>query len=265
MSESEVLKDEELRDIFAQAIAEASDGTMSHLAKGKWRSRAVLHATVVGDAVHVQIVAEDAPRPAGIQINQPVGIAIQQEFNKVIYETIVVGFESSVNETGIGRIVLELPDQVERMQRRAYTRVQVPSDLNVNILFWHRGYTDDTAEVPDENYWQGRLVNLSAGGFQIAVSLDQSPSFRVGQLVGVQFTPMSYEKPIMAEAQIKHIAESVDDGTLFIGAEFIGLEASSQGRKQLRRISDIVGEYQERNRTHAPAAAPAMATVPPNG
>ena len=90
-----------------------------------------------------------------VQINQPVGIAVQHGFNKFIYEATVVGFESSVNRTGTGRIVLEMPEKAEKMQRREYVRIDVPSDMTVKVLFWHRGYLDDTAEVPHENYWQG--------------------------------------------------------------------------------------------------------------
>ena len=106
-----------------------------------------------------------------------------------------------------------------------------------------------------ENYWQGELLNISAGGVQIAVALDQRPNFRIGQLVGLQFTPMSYEKPIHVEGQVRHIAQAADGQTLDVGVEFVGLEASGQGRQRLHRIINAVNEYERRNRLNGNAAS----------
>ena len=255
MSVSETLTGQKVRDVLERAVAQACPGTMSHLAKGKWYTSSILHTAANRDAVHVELVVDNESRPVAIQINQPVGIAVQDEFSKFIYEASVIGFESSVNQTGIGKIVLEAPDNIERIQRRGFIRIPVPQDIMVKVLFWHRGYSDGASEVPDENYWQGRLVNLSASGFQIAVDLAEGSNFRVGQLVGLQFTPLSYEKPIVAEAQVKHVAENAEDGHFYIGAEFIGLEASSLGRKKMRRILEVVSAYQERNNTLSQAKA----------
>lgn len=257
MSESQVLNGQEVIDVLSLAVSEGSPGTISYLAKGKWHISDILHVTIAGETVHVKLVKGERAHNVAIQINQPVGIAVQHGFNKFIYEAAVVGFESSVNQTGSGRIVLELPEKAEKMQRRGYVRIDVPADLTVKVLFWHRGYLDGTAEVPYENYWQGRLVNLSAGGFQIEVNHSDGPNFRSGQLVGLQFTPMSYEQPVVAEAQVKHVAENTENGQVCIGAEFIGLEASSQGRTKLRRIADIVSCYQKQNSEHAEVAATA--------
>ncbi|MCK5172720.1 MAG: PilZ domain-containing protein [Planctomycetes bacterium] len=257
MSESQVLNGQEVIDILSLAVSEGSPGTISYLAKGKWHISEILHATITGETVHVELAPSERTHNVAIQINQPVGIAIQHGFNKFIYEAAVVGFESSVNQTGTGKIVLEMPEKVEKMQRREYVRIDVPADLTVKVLFWHRGYLDGTAEVPHENYWQGRLVNLSAGGFQIEVDRRDGPNFRSGQLVGLQFTPMCYEQPVVAEAQIKHVAENAENGQVYIGAEFIGLEASSQGRRKLRRIADIVSNYQKQNSEHTEVATAA--------
>lgn len=196
-------------------------------------------------ALHARVIPGEKPRSVDIQINQPVGISFQEKFNKYIFESAVMGFESSVNQACGGKIVLECPDQIEMMQRRAYTRVTVPECMNVKVLFWHRGYTDDTSEVPIENYWQGKLVDLSAGGSQIEVDLEKGPNFRVGQLIGLQFTPMSFEKPILLEGHIRHIAETSDGSKMYLGIEFLGLEASAQGREKLHQLTGVVAEYEK--------------------
>jgi hypothetical protein len=102
--------------------------------------------------------------------------------------------------------------------------------------------------VPLENYWTGHLTNFSAGGVQIGVNLDQAPHFSVGQLVGLQFTPKPYDKPILIEGQIKHIQEMADRNKVYLGVHALGLEANSGGRRTLKRIMRVVKEYEEINK-----------------
>jgi c-di-GMP-binding flagellar brake protein YcgR len=247
MSEPQILTNADVTHILQRTIDAGAKGVMSHLAKGKWHICEVVFKTLTPYTVHVEAKRQKKLIPMDMAINQPVGISIQHEFKKYIFETVVVGFESSVNESCGGKIVLELPDQIECMQRRAYSRANVPANLNVKVLFWHRGYMDDRKEAPPDNYWQGRMVDLSAGGLQIAVDVEQGPNFRAGQLVGLQFTPMSHQKPILLEAQVKHLAEKAEGKQLYVGVELLGLEVSGEGRQKLRRIIDIVGEYEKQN------------------
>jgi hypothetical protein len=261
MNEREILKSEKLRDVLGLAVEKKLTAVMSYLARGKWHMTKVSLCTLTSNTLHVEITPEETPHQVNVQINQPIGMSIQHDFNKYIFEALVAGFESSVSQARGGKIILEVPDRMERMQRRVYTRMPVPKSLNVNVLFWHRGYTDDSREVPLENYWQGKLINISAGGLQIGVDLDQGPNFRVGQLVGVQFTPMSYQKPIHVEGQVRHIAENAEGNVFYVGVEFLGLEASGQGRQKLRRIVNTVNDYQRKNELQG--GGPAVSLAPP--
>jgi c-di-GMP-binding flagellar brake protein YcgR len=99
--------------------------------------------------------------------------------------------------------------------------------------------------VPQENCWQGELVDLSAGGLQVSVSATHSPDFKCGQLLGLQFTPMSYQIPISVEGEVRHLAEAPQKSRTYIGVEFVGLEATREGREKLRRIVGTVDTYIE--------------------
>jgi c-di-GMP-binding flagellar brake protein YcgR len=259
MNEPEILKSEELRDALGLVVEKKLTAVMSYFARGKWHMTNVSLCTLTSNTLHVEITPEETPRQVNVQINQPVGISIQHDFNKYIFETLVAGLETSVSQARGGKIILEVPDRMERMQRRAYTRMPVPKSLNVKVLFWHRGYADESREVPLENYWQGKLINLSAGGLQIGVDLNQRPNFRVGQLVGIQFTPMAYQKPIHVEGQVRHIAENAEGNVFYVGVEFLGLEASGQGRQKLRRIANTVNDYQTKNELQGEDSAVALA------
>ena len=239
MTRGETLKTDQITDVLLSVIQEKADVVLSFTRLGKW----YLHHTQISRFDQESIFLKENTGAKDLTIDQPVGISLKHEFSKYLFEAPVIGFEPSINQSCGGKIVFELPERVECMQRRAYFRVFVPSSLNVETLFWHRGYDDGTAEVPVENYWQGKLIDLSAGGVQIAVGLEQESNFRTGQLMGLQFTPMPYEKPILAEGQVRHIAKSEDGSQLYIGVQFIGLEATEQGREKLRRVSEVVDEY----------------------
>lgn len=250
MQEPQILKENEIEDLLKFTAAKNCPAVMSYMTSGKWHTTEAIISGITNSTLHVALVQPDRPRPTSLQINHPLGISFQQDYNKYIFESVVLGIESSVQQTGAGRVVLEKPDRVERVQRRVYVRVSVPTNFKVKVLFWHRGYTDDSMEVPLENYWQGKLVDLSAGGAQIAVDTEHSPNFRVGQLVGLQFTPMSHKKPFLLEAYIRHLAENSHQESLYIGIEFLGLEASDHGRAIFRKIVDVIEDYQKQNETN---------------
>lgn len=242
-NEPRILTPEEFRTVLVQTLESQSNGDITFLSGGRWYKSPVQLVSVTTDVIHIRPINDKPDRPMPLQVNQPVGLSFQLDYYKYLFETEVVGFETSG-----GRIaILDFPDKVEQMQRRAYSRVPVPKNLVVKVLFWHRGYTDDTREVPIDSYWQGKLIDLSAGGAQITVELHQKSNFRIRQVVGMQFTPMCYQQPILVEAQIIHLTEAVDTGLLTLGIEFLGLETSAEGRNTLHRLKDIVEIYEREN------------------
>lgn len=248
MVDKEFVRTEELKDVLERAVDLKSCGIMSYLSLGKWRIVDVLLTSVGQDSLEFFLSEEQSARIQAPRKDQPVGISIEHEFCKYVFEAVVIETEPS-NDSNIGKIIyLVMPDSAEKMQRRLYVRVPVPCGVNVKTLFWHRGYNDEAKEAPDENYWQGRLLDLSAGGLRLDIDFCQESNFNVDQFIGLQFTPMSYEKPIVLEGQIKHI-KTIDDGEkLCIGVEFLGLEATKEGRKKLLKLGDVVNVYQNENK-----------------
>ncbi len=235
----------EFREILKKAADEQITAVMSHLCKGKWHMTKVAITALTPNALHVDVSISENHRSGSIRIDQPVGMSVEAGSSKYIFETTVTGMESSVNDAGEGKIILNLPDRVEKMQRRADARASVPDSLNVKVLFWHRGYADETIAMPMENYWQGSLIDISAVGLRMAVDLDQEPNFRTGQFIDLQFTPMPYEKPLHLEGQVRHVAKTDDGQSVSLGIQVIGLEATRMGRQKLQRMHNIVADYQK--------------------
>jgi c-di-GMP-binding flagellar brake protein YcgR len=247
MNQPEVLRTQEVVNILQAATADQAGAEMTYLSKGRWCSTKVFLAEFEDKKLYVETIAAEEQKPFNIQIDQPVGVSFKKDYNKYIFESIVTNLESGRSGRGKDRIVLTLPDRVDKFQRRSYFRVAIPEGLKVQVLFWHRGYHDECGDIPCEDYWKGRMLDISAGGMQIVVGIKQKPNFRTGQLVGLQFTPMPYEKPLLLEGQVRHIASTADEKNLCLGIQMIGLEASVEGREKLRQLCAVVERYHQIN------------------
>jgi hypothetical protein len=264
MNEIMMLRGAEPREILETAIEEKVPAIMSYLSKNKWHVTKVLLTDLGANRLNIEIWPKEKPHPINIHANQPVGIAIKYGYGKFVFDTTVTGLEPSPspNRQGqSGTIVLAVPDRIEIVQRRNYFRVDVPKSLKVNVLLWHRGLKrapeailcdrdkqrDNSDETNNDkkrqDYYKGKLVDISAGGAQIAVDTEQKPDLRKGQFIGLMFTPMPYEKPLILDAQIRNILPTADDKNICLGIQIVGLEASPEGRQVLQRLCNVVEHY----------------------
>lgn len=281
MNELTMLNGAEPREILQTVIEKKIPAVMSYLSRGKWHIAKVLLTNLGANRLSIQISPRAAhksnegpgpagkqttarkPQPINIRIDQPVGISIKYGYGKFIFETIVVALEPASNTECGGTIALKVPDRIEMVQRRSYFRVDVPSSLKVNVMLWHRRCSDEipladqtptAPRTPPESYWQGKLNDISAGGVQIVIDNDQKPDFKKGQFVGLRFTPMPYEMPLMFNAQIRNILPTADEKSICLGLQIVGLEASPEGRQVLQRICNVVEQYYQINQCSAKQA-----------
>ena len=251
MSELAMLHGAGPRKILQTVIEEKTAAIMSYLSKGKWHVAKVLLTDLGANRLKAQISPCKKPHPINIQTDQPVGLSLKHGYGKFIFETKVEGLEPSPDATGGGTLLLAVPDRIEIVQRRSYFRVKVPNSLKVQVLFWHRGHSAEKNAVTPENYYQGKLIDISAGGAQIAADAEQKPDFRPGQFIAMRFTPMPYETPLMFDAQIRNILPTVDDKSICMGLQIVGLEASPEGREILQRLCNVVEQYYQLNQSNA--------------
>jgi hypothetical protein len=279
MNEVVTLQAAEPRKILQTAIDEKIPATMSYLVRGKWHAAEILLAGLEAERLNIEHAGpEKRPKPININVNQPVGISFRHGNGKFVFDTTVIDLESAgqgpsrtdPQSRHIGSenltIALAVPDRVESVQRRSYSRANVPESLKVNVLLWHRRSEreaqNQTQGTPEEihNHCKGRLVDVSAGGARVviphadSVSQDSpdapTPDFTEGQFVGMRFTPMPYEKPLILNAQIRNVLPTAGKGTC-LGLQIIGLEASPEGRRVLTRLVGVVERYYQINLSSA--------------
>jgi len=262
MSEMAMLEGAEPRTILKKLMEKKIPAIMSYLSKGKWHVAKVQLIELGACRLTAELLPAKKPHPINIRPEQPVGLALKYGYGKFIFETKVVSLEPSPQGTSGGVIILEMPDRIELVQRRAFFRVEVPKSLRVSTLLWYRRQQDDATagiedgseaagkeQTPPARYWQGRLVDISAGGAQIAVDYEQGGDFKVGQFIGVRFTPLPYERPLMFNAQIRSVLPTADGESICLGLQIVGLEASPEGRQVLSRLVSVVERYYQMNQS----------------
>jgi c-di-GMP-binding flagellar brake protein YcgR len=287
MNEAAMLSRAEPREILRTIIEKKIPGVLSYLSKGKWHIAKVLLTNLGDNSLDIRVSPRKMdfilqkshqmptlkPPSINIQVNQPVGISLKYGYGKFIFETTVVAIQPSTEPTSGPTIVLMVPERIELVQRRSYFRVDVPSSLKVNVMLWHRGYTDQIYEtqppflsltedkgttptsgsqqIPQESYWQGKLIDISAGGLKIVVDHSLKPHFKRRQIVGLRFTPLPYEMPLMFDAQIRNILPTADHKSITLGLRIVGLEASAEGRQVLQRLCNVTEFYYQLNQCSA--------------
>ena len=267
MNSACILEREESRDLVCKAIQNRIQGILSFTSRNKWHVARIVMANMTEDWLHVEVLpGQSGPQPVNVQVGQPVGISFKVARGKFLFDATVEAFEPSADPSKGGLLVVAYPDQIEAIQRRSYYRVRVPASLPVNVAVWHR-LGNARPEGTGHRCVQGRLVDLSAGGTQIAIPCGSQapdsdnqprPDFKKGQYVGVRFTPLPYEEPLTFNAQIRNILPTADGSALCMGLQLVGLEASREGRETLSRIAGIVDQYYRMNDTLGPDLAPCM-------
>jgi c-di-GMP-binding flagellar brake protein YcgR len=240
MTQKKTLNYSEIKSLFLEAQQQKPPIIGSLVVDGKWQIIELEMHGFSGDYINFS-TQEPCQK---IKRDHPIGVCIHLGYFKYLFGSTVQATELQGSSWCI---LLNRPDSVERIERRVYHRQAVPVNSTVKVAFWHRGYLDDSENEPTETYWQGTLLNLSAGGARFEIEIEHKEHFRTGQLLGIQFTPMSYQKPLLLETHVKYTEEQSDNRHFRIGVEFLGLEASPEGRQLLDRILEVIGQYAAMN------------------
>ena len=76
------------------------------------------------------------------------------------------------------------------------------------------------------------------------VAANSVPQFEDNEQLTVRFTPLEKQKAVCVDARFRHATDADGKGMQMMGLQFIGLDASEEGRTALRRISRAVGVFQ---------------------
>ena len=237
------------REVLESAIDQKTVAIMTYLTDRRWHVAKLVFTELGANKLCCRIITDSKPRPINVRPEQPVGVSLKHSCGKIIFETKIVALEPATDTLTGGAIILAVPNRVEIINRRSYFRVKVHSNLKVKTVCWHRDQKqEDNAisqkpDTSDKRYWQGTLIDISAGGIQLAIDIDQKPLFKKGQFVTIRFTPLPYSMPLMFHTQIRNLLPTADNKSVCLGLQIVGLEASPEGHEVLKKICEVVEQY----------------------
>ncbi len=237
----------EPRKVLHAVIGKKVPVILSYLSRSKQHIAKVVMTKLGANILEMEVLPRKEPQPINIHINQDVSISLKYGYGKFVFESKIIDLKPSLNPESGGIIVINVPVRIELVQRRSYFRVNVPKSMKVCARIWYGCLQGNGSNSKPEHHWEGALVDISAGGAQIAIDANQKQNFRAGQFVVMQFTPMPYETAFTLNTQIRKVLLTADKGHVCVGLQIIGLETSSQGRQTLQRLCDIVEQYYQLN------------------
>jgi c-di-GMP-binding flagellar brake protein YcgR len=142
------------------------------------------------------------------------------------------------------RFSLARPDFMFRIQRRAFTRVDVPTGRIVRASLWLGGLANEPDRVTDANpVWPGRVTNFSAGGAQVYCDNLPWTVFQTGELFGLRLAFGQDTPSVYSDAQLRR-CDAVDASGAALAFQLVGLAHTDHGRKSLDILADKTAEFQ---------------------
>lgn len=126
-----------------------------------------------------------------------------------------------------------LPRRLDRLERRAFERIDVPSRQMVRATVW---------SCPSRRpAWSGKVTNLSAGGLQMRTSRTATDFFEPGDNLNVLIWFASDDEPVPVEAYYRH--GTCDGEMALLGLEFASFYSTPEGRQVYETLLAKIDEY----------------------
>ena len=242
---------QELRELqIDEAIRTAVDKgipvtvTVQSEGEGSWIN---LHSRLIARQDQQLLIepptAEQGEPARELSPSDHIGVSFKLKHHKHIFNTVVLGKGWRGGEAGSSEaLAISAPTRMQRLQRRAFQRVDVPPGKIVRGSFWLGGRrAEPKGADPGCPIWAGGVTNISAGGVQMQVDPQVTHVLEVGDVVGLRIVFGAGEAAVYADAQFRHYDDFGDRAV--IGFQFVGLAETSEGQHALRIIMDRVQQY----------------------
>ena len=177
---------------------------------------------------------------------EKVGVSFKLRHHKHIFYATVQHMEQMPLDAGGTVPVLSVccPSKMQRLQRRAYSRVDVPAGKIVRASFWLGGRQQEPSGTSlEQPVWNGPVMNLSAGGFLMRVDSDVADAVDEGDTVGVRLSFGPGQETVYSDAQFRHA--DVEGDEAMMGFQFVGLSETSAGKETLSLIATKLKQFEQ--------------------
>jgi len=237
------LKCAQIASSLADAVDRGTPVSVTCCVDGNWHSLRSRFVALSAGGIYLE-------RPVGrdgdditVSVGMDLGVSFKLKHHKHLCNVTVETIDDYTTANGecLPAIRVSLPLKMQRVQRRAYQRADVPQNRSV-LATLHLGASDDQGSGAS-GVWEGWVTNLSAGGFEVRLAHHGAPEMDVGDLVGVSIGLGQEFEPIEVTAQFRQ-AHTDERNVQHHGFQFVGLNETARGRRMLQRIGQIVCEFQ---------------------
>jgi len=193
----------------------------------------------------LELPAGPKSSPPPLKSAEKIGLTFKLKHHKHICQVTVTDARRVRFDDGRELPVLSLPvpAQMQRLQRRAFQRVEVPANRVVRASFWLGAHQDEPAGAGGERLvWIGRVINFSAGGCRLLAEASAGDVLEIGDAVGLRLSFAVGQQAVYADAQLRHIETDADKALL--GFQFLGLDQTAAGQRTMDILAAKVVEYQ---------------------
>jgi len=199
--------------------------------KGKFESGSHATQTIIAMIVESNSADLQPLSREGVQV----GCTFRLGHKKCMFSSVVQSVEPRMG--GIS-VTLQWPSELQQLQRRAYDRTSPPNGSVVAVRFWR----DDLPHSANQDrvIRHGQMEDMSAGGMRIKVA--DSTSVDVNVVYRCTFAPRADKPTFVVDALLRH-KEAAGNGRTSLGFQFVGLEATPEGRRQLDRLARLANRF----------------------
>jgi c-di-GMP-binding flagellar brake protein YcgR len=173
-----------------------------------------------------------------------IGITFRVGHKKSMFSGTVAAIEIGKQEA---TLMVGWPEQIHQFQRRVFERAAPPRDTVVAVRLWREDETESHSE--ERTIRHGQLEDLSAGGMRVRMANPRD--IELGRTYRCAFAPRPGKPAIVLDALARH-REAREQGRASLGFQFIGLEASPDGRRALERLAKAVTQFQRAQSRRSP-------------
>ncbi|NBB94270.1 MAG: hypothetical protein GVY16_00835 [Planctomycetes bacterium] len=177
-----------------------------------------------------------------------IALSFKLKHHKYLGSARVVGMRHWTLEDGakLPALAICYPTHMQRVQRRAFSRVDVPDGKIVRVSFWLGGKdTEPTGSFSEFPVYSAKVTDISAGGFRAIINDADQLEIEPGDRVGVHIVFGPGEESVYADAQFRHCDEDTGPARNRLGLafQFLGLPHTPEGRDVLKLIAQKVSEF----------------------
>lgn len=230
------------RQLIETAVEKHLPATITNRAQSRWQvGKSSFLAVKANRIILAQPVPKVGETPLEPADGQEVAITFKKGYHKCLYTTRIVGRTAYDLEDGTHTqaLISLWPQQIEKIQRRAYNRAPAPAEPAVTVSLWPVSESDPKSQ----HKYHGSLSDLSAGGLGVIVPPEQVPLANEGQQFELWFVPLPGHEPLCLPASFRHATALADGKGVMLGFQLVGLELSEEGRGLLRWLGRIANVY----------------------